>query len=118
MARGGFAPPLGSLLERVTANAHAGDDVHALALRPMHAGALAALLREAALARDWPRAAGALARLPRDGMRVRACVRACVRAERSRRAALRVRCSACGGEPGQRRAARRRGACQHGGGVV
>jgi hypothetical protein len=79
MARGGFAPPLGPLLERGTANAHVGGDVHALSLRPMHAGALAALLREAALARDWPRAAGALSRLPRGGLRERACVRVCVR---------------------------------------
>jgi hypothetical protein len=65
--RPGFAPALGPLLERALKAQSAGPDVHAESLRGMHAGALAELLRNAALARDWPRAAGA----PRRGARVR-----------------------------------------------
>jgi hypothetical protein len=51
---GGHAPPLGPLLERARTE---GDDP-APPQRPAHAAALARSLRDAALARDWPRAAG------------------------------------------------------------
>jgi hypothetical protein len=63
--RAGFAPPLLPLLRATWRSRDAGaagaaaGATGAGSLRAAHAAALAALLRDAALSRDWPRAAGA-----------------------------------------------------------